>query len=149
MNNPFTILPANLLRQSLGEAEDILSQLLTAAQALADADENHTRAKSAANAVAETLAAAEVELIVAAETQAQAGDGPLAGLAKTSKAYTAALAKLINDAHAGELAELHANVRGLSVVAEEATIAADRARTLYSSYRHASDLKAAILKASL
>lgn len=142
-------LPNNPLAASVAEAETLLAELLTAAKTLAEANESHSRAKTAADAALETLVAAETELAVVAELQAQAGEGPLAGLAKTSKAYNVALAKLVNDARAGELAELHANVQRLAVVADEAAIAASRAATLYSGYRHASDLKAAILKASI
>lgn len=142
-------LPNNPLAKSVAEAETLLAELLTAAKTLAEANESYSRAKTAADAALETLVTAETELVVAAELQAQNGEGPLAGLAKTSKAYNAALAKVVNDARAGELAELHANVQRLAVVADEAAIAAQRATTLYSGYRHASDLKAAILKASI
>lgn len=142
-------MPDHPLATSVREAETLLNELLTAAHSVAAATEAETRAKTAAKTAAETLDAAEAELIVAAEMQAQAGEGPLAGFAKTSKAYNAALAKLINDAHAGELAELHANVHRLAVIADEAIIFADKARALYSGYRHGSELKAAILKASI
>ena len=140
----------NPLNPTLDEAEGLLAELRQAADRLADAVELEAVARSRAKDAAETLDAAVNDIlltdILLADT---AKEGALAGIAKTSKAYDIALSARRASLCGGQLAHLYADAARLRTDADNARMALDKAQTQFSAVKHACDLKAMILRASV
>ena len=141
---------ANPLNPTLDEAEQLLEELRLAAGRLADAIELDATARARAKDAAETLDAAVNDIlmtdILLADT---AKEGALAGIAKTSKAYDIALSARRTALCGGQLAHLAADASRLRIEADSARAALDRTQMLFSAVKHACDLKAMILRASV
>ena len=104
------------------------------------------RAKDAAEALDAAVNEALMTDILLADT---AKEGPLAGIAKTSKAYDIALSARRTMLCTADLAHLFADAARLRTDADNARMALDKAQIQFSGIKHACDLKAMILRASV
>lgn len=129
----------------IGEAQDLADQLVSQAEELALAIEGEATLKRELKEAEQTLSQAEAEYIVEAEMQAQAKAGPLAGIAKTSKAYAASCEMLVADAHRNGLQSIHRQVQTLRTESTNAQIAREQHAVRFSALKHAADLRTAIL----
>lgn len=144
------MLDTRLIEMHIQDAEGILSQLTTAAARLGAAIEEDLMTKRQLSEANKALSAAESEIVMEAEYASQDKAGPLAGIAKTSKAYGFALDALLTKERAnGSSVGFYAReVRRLEAVADNAAIEREQATVQFSAIRHAADLMAAILKAA-
>ena len=129
----------------IGEAEDLAELLLTQADELAQAIERETTLKRELKEAEQTLSESEAEYIVDAEMQAQAKTGPLAGIAKTSKAYAAGCETLLVDARNNGLQPIYERAQSLRMDTTNAQIAREQHAVRFSALKHAVDLRTAIL----
>lgn len=140
----------NPLNPTLEEAEQLLEELRQAADTLAGAVELEAVARARAKDAAETLDAAVNDIlltdILLADT---AKEGALAGIAKTSKAYDIALNARRAALCGGQLAHLAGDAARLRMEADGARMTLDKAQAQFSAVKHACDLKAMILRASV
>ena len=140
----------NPLNPTLDEAEQLLEELRRAADRLTDALEMEAVARARAKDAAETLDAAVNDVLLSdillADTMKE---GALAGIAKTSKAYDIAVSARRAALCSGQLAHLYTDAARLRTDADSAGIALARAQTQFSAVKHACDLKAMILRASV
>lgn len=136
-----------ILNTLIGEAEDLAKLLLTQADELALAIDRETTLKRELKEAEQALSESEAEYIVDAEMQAQAKVGPLAGLAKTSKAYVASCEVLVADARRNGLQSLHERVHALRIETTNAQIAREQHAVRFTALKHAADLRTAILNA--
>lgn len=143
--NPMT----HPLQHDISIAQDMIDALTTAAETLADAIASEKYARQAAQEAKNALAAAEAELIADEVVASLAGEGALAGIARTSKAYDAALDALKVRGYRNGLAACAMEATDAQRVAVNASIAFDQATVRFSALRHASELQAAILRAAL
>lgn len=140
---------ARLLRHAVNDAESLLTEVQNAAGTLQGAIEAETQLRRVLKETEQALEQAEAEIIYEAEIDAHSKAGPLAGIAKTSPAYKAALTKLVTNARAqnGQVSALAGQVATLQAQYDQAQIAREQATVQYSACKHAADLKGAILKA--
>ena len=140
----------NPLNPTLDEAEQLLVELRQAADRLTDAVELEAVARARAKDAADNLESAVSEIlltdILLAET---AKEGALAGIAKTSKAYDVAMSARRAALCSGQLAHLYADAARLRGEGDSARMALDTAQARFSAVKHACDLKAMILRASV
>lgn len=144
------MLDTRLIEMQIRDAEGLVNQLSVSAARLGAAIEEDIMTKRQLTEANKALAAAESEIIMEAEYASQDKTGPLAGIAKTSKAYGYALDTLLSQERAnGSAVGYHAKeVRRLEVAADNAAIEREQAAVQFSAVRHAADLMAAILKAA-
>lgn len=141
-SNPFGVV--------IDDAENILTALGSAARRLEAAIENEAIARAQARDAAETLAAAVDEAVLVEVMLAQSKEGPLAGIATTSDAYKVAFRARVQAHTTGpELAHLHGDANRLRIAADNAKIELDQAQVQFAACKHAADLKAQILRASI
>lgn len=134
---------------TIEQAEDLLTNLRDSAALLQEAIERDAVARARAKDAAETLDAAEAELVTEAVALADLGDGALKGLARTSKAFQYAVDNLLHTARQTTLAHLYRDTQRLRLEADNARMALDRAQVHFTALRYACDLKAQILKAAI
>lgn len=139
------MLDPKLVQITIHEGENIISALYADAAALCEAVEADVTARRMLKEAETDLTAIEAGIVAEANIAAQAKEGPLAGIATTSKAYTAAVEVLL-----GQSARRH-NVRmivaRLQTDADNAAIAREQASIRFSATKHAAELKAAIIRA--
>lgn len=136
---------ANPLLSSIEASEDLLVSLDNAARRLERAIAAAAIAKAAERDAKETLSAQETEHAVELTVQAEAGEGALAGIAKTSKAWQYTLDKALADARRGELRQAAAIADQASMTAINADIELQSAQTQFRACLAAADLRTAIL----
>lgn len=138
-----------LLRYTVKDAESLLTEVHTAASTLQHAIEAETKLRRSLKETEQALEEAEAEIIYEAEIEAQGKTGPLAGIAKTSAGYKAALTKLVTYArgHDDRVSALARQVATLQARYEQVQIEREQAAVQFSACKHAADLKGAILKA--
>lgn len=138
-----------LLRYAVKDAESLLTDMQTAADTLQRAIETETQLRRVLKETEQALEQAEADVIYEAEIAAQNKEGVLAGIAKTSAAYKAALTKLVAQARAndGQVSALARQMATLQAQYDQAHIEREQAVVQFSGCKHAADLKAAILKA--
>lgn len=136
---------ANPLLATIDASEDLLVSLDNAARRLERAIAADAIAKAAATDAKETLAAQEAETVVELAALSDAGEGPLTGIAKTSKAWQYALDKALADARRGELRQAAAIADQASVTAMNANIELQAAQTQFRACLAAAELRTAIL----
>ena len=143
------LIDTRLAQISITEGEDIITALHTATAELCDAIESDVTIRRMLKEAEVDLSAAESEIITEANIAAQGKEGPLAGIATTSKAYTYALDNLLtfqrNNGHAVGYA--YREAQRLRIAADNAAIAKEQAQVKFSAVKHAADLKAAIIRA--
>lgn len=134
---------------TIDEGESIINGLQTAAAELCSAIEAETAIRRMLKEAEADLSAAESEVITEATIAAQGKDGPLAGIATTSKAYGYALETLVsqhrNNGHG--VGAAWRQVQRLRVDADNAAVLREQSSVRFSAYKHAADLKAAIIRA--
>ncbi|GIV73506.1 hypothetical protein [Caldilinea sp.] len=138
-----------LIEIAVNESEDMIRELMAAADRLAAAIEAETTIRRMLKEAEQGLEAAEAELIYDLELQAQDKAGPLAGLAKTGPAYKAALTNVLAQErqNGGPLGDLSRQVEQLRTQLDQAQIEREQMAVHFSACKHAADLKAAVLKA--
>ena len=140
----------NPLNPTLDEAEQLLVELRQAADRLTNAVELEAVARARAKDAADTLDAAVNDILLTDIRLADtAKEGALAGIAKTSKAYDIALSARRAALCSGQLAHLYADAARLRAESDAARMALDAAQARFSAVKHACDLKAMILRASV
>lgn len=138
---------ANPLYRSIQAGEDLLVVLEEKAVELSDAIEACNVSVQRLMLARETLTTAEADVVMEAEIAG--ADGPLAGIAKTSKAYGYALTKLLADAHDGPIAGIWTDVKRAEIQAENDKIRLEQAQIHFRYARVAAELRAAMLRASV
>lgn len=138
----------NPLNTTIEEAEMIIAQLQTASdtleRAIADERQWHSNYRDALDAY-ET---AELEELSEVIVMAQQKEGPLGGIAATSKAYDIALTKLKNDLRKGILAHLWTKAERVRRSYEQSQVELQQAETRFNALRKVADVKTQILRAS-
>lgn len=137
----------NPMTDYLEDAQSLLNHMGTVANTLEDAIATARTAKQRAADATKTLAAAESELAAELAVAAMAKEGPLAGIATSSKAYQAVMDAELARARAGRLSALDIAAKRAQADAEAATIELEQAQARFSACRHAADLLAAMLHA--
>jgi hypothetical protein len=138
----------NPLQTTIEEGEEIIARLSDAAarveRAISDEREWYTRCKDAETAyeVAETDALADIIIM------AQQKEGPLAGVAATSKAYDILLSNLKNQLRSGKLAASWQAVERMRRQYDAAKTELEQAQTIFTSMRKVADIKTQVLRAS-
>lgn len=138
----------NPLAKTIDEGEAIISQLTEVSELLesAIADERiwhgHYRDALDNYEVAETEELAEVIVM------AQQKEGPLGGIAATSKAYDIALSNLKNNLRKGILAHLWQTVERIRKSYEMSQVELQQAETRFNALRKIADVKTQVLRAS-
>ena len=129
---------------TIKEGEDIITALHNAAAELCTAIESDVTIRRMLKEAENDLASLEAEIVTDANIEAQGKEGPLAGIATTSKAYSYALDNLLSTHRNGSAGR---QVQDLRIQADNASIAAQQAQVKFSAVKHAADLKAAIIRA--
>lgn len=142
-----TAYTTNPLAQAIEESEEVIDSLRKAADRLSHAIQMAAVAKARAQDAKESLSAAEAELVYEAQMLAQAKEGPLAGLATSSKGYSYALDKLLSEARQAGLSGLYNEANRYAIEADRAAIELQQAQTMFSALKHIADLKGSILRA--
>ena len=142
----FTI--QNPLNATIEDAESIIAQLRTASDtleaAIADERQWHANYREASD----TYENAEAEELAEVVVMAQQKEGPLGGIAATSKAYDIALTKLKNDLRKGILAHLWGKAERIRRSYEQSQIELEQAQTRFNALRKIADIKTQVLRAS-
>ncbi|MBX3050794.1 MAG: hypothetical protein KF753_04930 [Caldilineaceae bacterium] len=139
------LIDTRLAQISITEGEDIITALHTATAELCDAIESDVTIRRMLKEAEADLSAAESEIVAEANIEAQNKEGPLAGIATTSKAYAYALENLLSNYHTTNSNKVA--IRRLQTDADNASIAREQAQVKFSAVKHAADLKAAIIRA--
>lgn len=142
-----SIYAANPMTQTIDEAENIIIQLNAEANRLAETIAYEQTVYGLLKSAQEGLEDAESEAITEAVMLAQNKEGPLAGIATTSKAYDHALKTLVAGHRRDRLAHLHAEVQKLEIEHVNARIDRQQAETHFSALKRVAELKAQILRA--
>ncbi len=131
------------------DALSLLNHLKATSEAYTTAIQMEAGFRREAKNAAETLAKYENAKVAEFVVLADAGEGPLKGVAKTSKVYQTMLDAAMDAARANDatLAGAAKAARKAELVAEEARTQMDQAREAYSAAKHASDLMGFILNA--
>jgi hypothetical protein len=137
------------LQYEIENAQDMIRRIEESAETLAAAIAWEKTARQHLADAKQTLAGMEAELVSDAVVMSAAGEGVLAGIAKTSKAFETSLDALKVRSHRNGLAPYVAAVADAQRRYTEASIALESSQTRFSALRHASELQAAILKAGL
>lgn len=139
------LIDQRLATLTIAEGEEIIRSLHTAAAELCNAIEGDVNARRMLKEAEADLSAVESEIVTEATIQAIGKEGPLAGIATTSKAYAAATEVLL-----GKSPRLHSirkSVHAVQTDADNASIAVQQAQMRFAATKHAADLKAAIIRA--
>lgn len=137
------------IEQLLEESDRLLGELFAVDVDLAGALADDSAARRQLKDAEQELNLAEAEVITTAVIQSKVKEGPLAGIATTSDAYKAAVAKLLADAHQGGLNRAYAKARAWQLQADECKVTLERATVRFSAIRHASNLLASMLQATV
>lgn len=130
---------------TIQEGEDIIRQMQSAAAELCAAIESDVMVRRMLKEAEADLSAIEAEIVTEATIQAIGKEGPLAGIATTSKAYASATEVLLSKSP--RLHHIQASVARVQTDADNASIAVQQAQARFAAIKHAADLKAAILRA--
>jgi hypothetical protein len=138
-----------LIEVAVSESESMISQLMSAAEKVQRTIEVETHLSRTLKEAEQALEMAEAEVLYEAEIAAQDKHGPLAGIAKTSPVYKAAINKLLADErrNGGQIDALTGQVDDLRVRVDQAQLEHEQAAVQFSACKHAADLKASVLRA--
>ena len=137
------------LEQLLEESDRLLGELIATDTDLAGAISDDNEARRQLKDAEQELNLAEAEVITVAVIQAKQKEGPLGGIATTSDAYKAAVTKLLADAHQGDLYHAYNRMKQRQGQADERKVVLEQAVTRFSAIRHASNLLASMLQATV
>ena len=148
MNNVTTFQMMNPLQKTIEEGEEIIRQILEAADALEACivDEQTWRARW--REATDTYEVAETDELAEVIILAQQKEGPLAGIAVSGKGHDIILTKLKNDLKSGKLARLWNSAENTRRNCELAKLDLQRAEERFNALRKVADIKTAVLKAS-
>lgn len=145
---PPTYVVANPLAESIAEGDALIERIQIAADDLAAkmAEERGWFAKlrEAESTYEMTETEALAEIVILATTK----DGPLGGVAATSKAYDLLLANQRNQLRMGRLQRLWQSLEYVRRNYEQSQIALRQAETQFAALRKAVELKASTLRAA-
>ena len=143
------MMDTKLVENAVTQSETMISQLMEAADQLERTIEAETHIRRMLKEAEQALENAEAETLYTAEIAAQDKSGPLAGIAKTSATYKAALTNLLAQARGndGPMGELARQVDNLRVRLDRAQIEREQAAVHFSACKHAADLKTSVLRA--
>jgi hypothetical protein len=143
------MMDTKLVEVAVNESESMITNLMDAANQLQRTIETETHLHRMLKEAEQALETAEAEVLYEAEIAAQDKHGPLAGIAKTSATYKAALTNLLAQVrrNGGPIGELTRQVDSLRVRLDQAQIEREQAAVHFSAYKHAADLKASVLRA--
>lgn len=136
-------------RSFFSDCQDISNNLIATGQNLYAAINDDIEAKRHLRDAEEMLSAAESEIIAEATIRASTEKaGALAGIAATSSAFKAACEALIARQRSSnpQIAQLYAHVIRCRNVADQTTILREGTAVTFSALKHASDLRAAMLR---
>lgn len=137
---------ANPLLDTIEASDDLLKRLDDACFKLQQAIAVERNARARSQDAKETLEAAEAGLAAEWDMSGQAGEGPLASKARTSKAYDLALkAALYQERRTGTLRDLARDADRLSIEAMNASITLDQCQAQFKGCIAAADLTRAVL----
>lgn len=136
---------SNPLLDTISASEELLVSLDNAARRLERAIADDTITKAAAADARESLAQQEAEYVVELTVEAEAGQGPLAGIARTSKSWQYALDKALADVRRDGLRDYAATADKAAVNAMNTSIALQQAQAQFRACLAAAELRTAIL----
>lgn len=143
------MLDVNSVQSAVMQSEILINDLMAASSQLACAIEEEMKLRQMLRDAEQALEMAEAKVLYEAELAAQEKSGALAGIAKTSPAYRAAVTHLL--AHErqtdGPVGIYSRKVAHLRTRLDDAQVARERAAVHFSACKHAADLKASILRA--
>lgn len=143
------MLNVNSVQSAVMQSETLIGDLMAASSQLACAIEEEMKLRQMLRDAEQVLEMAEAKVLYEAELAAQEKNGALAGIAKTSPAYRAAVTHLL--AHErqsdGPVGIYSRKVAHLRTRLDDAQVARERAAVHFSACKHAADLKASILRA--
>lgn len=142
----FTI--QNPLNATIEDAESIIAQLRTASDALEAAIADERQWHSNYRDALDSYETAETEELAEVVVMAQQKEGPLGGIAATSKAYDIALTKLKNELRKGILAHLWSKAERIRRSYEQSQVELQQAETRFTALRKICDVKTQVLRAS-
>lgn len=148
MNGTPTFEVINPLRTTVDEAEDILAQMQEVSDALCDAIRLERDAYARYKVAQDFYDDEENEALYEVIVLAQAKDGPLGGIASTSKSYDIALTKLKKDMRKGNLRELWIDVDRYRGAHEAAKNELTQCEVRFTALRKIVDLKTQVLRAA-
>ncbi len=137
------------IEQLLEESDRLLGELVAADVELAGALYDDSDARRQLKDADQVLSLAEAEVITVAVIQSKAKEGPLAGIATTSDAYKAAVTKLLASAHQGDLKRSYMRLKERQIQADDRKVVLEQATARFSAIRHASNLLASMLQATV
>lgn len=138
----------NPLKTTIREGEDIIAQLLVASDTLESAIADERQWQTNYREALDAYESAETEELAEVVVMAQQKEGPLGGIAATSKAYDIALTKLKNDLRKGILAHLWSKAERIRRSYEQSQIELEQAQTRFNALRKIADIKTQVLRAS-
>lgn len=138
----------NPLANTITEGEEIISRLFNASDALeaAIADERHWHSNY--RDALENYEVAETEKLADVVVMAQMKEGPLGGIATTSKAYDIALSNLKNDLRKGVLSQTWQAAERVRRNYEQSQVELEQCQTRFAALRKIADVKTQVLRAS-
>lgn len=148
MNGQTQFQVANPLAETIREGEEIIAHIQAASVELEEAIQHEREENSYYRDALENYEVAETDELSECVIMAQNKEGPLGGIATTSKAYDIALTKLKNDLRLGVLANLWIKAESHRRDHERAKVELEQAQTRFVALRKVADLKTQVLRAS-
>lgn len=138
----------NPLNTTIEEAESIIAQMQTASDTLERAIADERQWYSNYRDALDAYETAELEELSEAVVMAQQKEGPLGGIAATSKAYDIVLSDLKNDLRKGVLAHLWTKAERIRRSYEQSQVELQQSETRFNALRKIADVKTQVLRAS-
>ncbi len=138
----------NPLNTTIEEAESIIAQMQTASETLEAAIADERQWYSNYRDALDAYEVAELEELSEAVVMAQQKEGPLGGIAATSKAYDIVLSDLKNDLRKGVLAHLWTKAERIRRSYEQSQVELQQSETRFNALRKICDVKTQVLRAS-
>jgi hypothetical protein len=137
--------PRSIFEPLIEDGERIRDMLLAQIDAVQSAIERVRRLRAATKELRDDLEMAETEHAAEAIALAESGDGPLAGIAKTSKAYQIALGNMLNKARQYELSTQARIAYRSQTDLINAEIVYEQEMAKFTALKHVADLQAAMI----
>lgn len=138
----------NPLTRTIEEGEEIIAQLQAVSALLEEAIQLEREMHSRYRDAMENYEVGETEELAEAVIMAQSKEGPLGGIATTSKAYDICLTNLKNELRGGKLAHSWQTVERHRRGYELAQVELEQTQTRFNALRKIADLKTQVLRAS-
>lgn len=140
-----TSYPRSIYQPLIDDGERIINQLMITMENYMLSIERVKRARATAKYCADDLARMESEHVAEMIVQAELGNGPLAGIAKTSKAYQFALDNVLAKARRNGLKHYADLAQDAQLELVDAEISYEQEAARFSALKHAADLQAAMI----